>query len=179
MSTVGECTIPEWQKQTAARIPNRMFGETNQKSCRVYELTEEVAGVIAAAAEKMPSDQSILTGIHTLRNAEEPVQDSVFKVRQPHFLIEILPCPSESDTAKIEEAREWAVEYLNALKKIDPANLELAQYISHTSPEDADYPGIYGEHWDELVATKRKYDPKNVFRSYVQYDRRRITGMGH
>ena len=64
--------------------------------------------------------------------------------------------------------------YLDALKKIDPGNLELAQYISHTSPEDADYTAMYGEYWDELVAAKRKYDPMNVFRSYVQYDARVI-----
>ena len=80
MNTVAESTIPEWQEETVTRLPNRMFGETNQKSCRVYELTDEVAGVITAAAEKMPSDPSMLTGIHTLRNAEEPVQESVFRV---------------------------------------------------------------------------------------------------
>lgn len=165
MNNVVEVSIPEWQEAALARLPRKMFGEYNHKSCRVYELTDEVADVIATAAEKMPNDPSLLTGIHTLRDAQEPIQDSVFRVRRPHFLIEMLPAVSEHDAEKLEEARKWSVEYLDALKRIDPCNVELAQYITHTSPKDADWREMYGEHWETLVAAKKKYDPKNVFRS--------------
>ncbi|KAF2164976.1 hypothetical protein M409DRAFT_24878 [Zasmidium cellare ATCC 36951] len=165
MNTVEETNIPDWQEASAAGLPPVMFGIHNQKSCRVYSLSDQVAEVIADAAAKMPSDPATLTGIHTLREAEEPIQDSVFKVREPHFFIEMLSTVSEPDPKKIEEAKKWAAEYHDALMKIDEGNLEKAQYFTHTSPEDADFQGMYGEYWDSLVEAKRKYDPRNVFRS--------------
>ncbi|KAK4494221.1 hypothetical protein PRZ48_014519 [Zasmidium cellare] len=165
MNTVAEISIPDWQEESAASLPPVMFGIQNQKSCRVYEFTDEVAEVIATAVEKMPNDPATLTGIHTLRNAEEPNQDSVFLARKPHFLIEMLSTVSEPDPEKLKEAKKWAQEYLDALMKIDPSNLERAQYFTHTSPEDADFKGMYGEHWDLLVEAKKRHDPKNIFRS--------------
>lgn len=165
MNTVAEIDIPTWMDNSAAGLPSVMFGIHNQKACRVYDFTDEVAEVIATAAAKMSNDAATLTGFHSLREAEEPAQDSVFRIRRPHFLIEMLPTVSEPDAKKMQEAKEWAEEYHDALMRIDPSNLEKAQYITHTSPEDADFPQIYGEHWDMLVAAKKKYDPKNVFSS--------------
>lgn len=89
-------------------LPQQMAGIYNQKSCRVYQPTDEVADVIAAAARTMPNDSAMLLGIHTLRDAAEPVQDSVFRVRRPHFLIEMLPTVSDPVPEKIEEGKEVA-----------------------------------------------------------------------
>lgn len=165
LNTIVETSIPEWMEASASYLPQHMAGISNQKSCRVYELTDEVADVIAAAAEKMPKDPATLMGIHTLRHAEEPIQDSVFRVRRPHFMIEMLPTASEPDPKKVEEGKKWSMDFMDALMQIDPRNLEKAQCFTHTSPEDANFQEMYGEQWETMVAAKKKYDPKNIFRS--------------
>ena len=43
MTNVVETSIPDWQEASVAALPKSMFGIYNQKSCRVYELTDEVA----------------------------------------------------------------------------------------------------------------------------------------
>ena len=134
----------------------------------VARLTPAVAEVLAAHTASLPGG-GIGLALHTLRGPAAvsggAAAASVFGARVPHHMVELV---AATPARELEAAgAEWATRLLRELRDADPGNVLESSYVSLVGVDDADYRKIYNEHYDALVALKRKYDPDNVFKYAV------------
>jgi len=105
-------------------------------------------------------------GIHDMRGAAlKRDSGSVFGVRDPHFLLEILGGAVMKQNK--EQAVNWSTSLWQDLEHVDPGNLLPSTYISLDRPSES--PGhaalskIFGSNDQEVLKLKEEYDPENVF----------------
>lgn len=164
MNTVDITTLPKWYSENAALVPLAMYGLFRTHS--VKEITGDVAECIGRALEKLPADPGTMFSIHQFRNSSEtPASDSVFATREPHFMFEIVGCAITKE--KAETSEQWALDSWAEVKKTSPSNLLDRVYISldHVeNPRGLDtITRYFGGYTQEILATKKQYDPENVF----------------
>ncbi|KAJ4228266.1 hypothetical protein NW757_014144 [Fusarium falciforme] len=160
-NSVKATTVKDWLDDAGSFLPRSAYGGSCTASVR--QLTDEVNEVVDREIAKMPADPAVLFSAHELRGkSTAPRADSVFAARAPHYVLEFVATSSSQDMAR--QAQQWGNGFRHAVLQTASDNLLPLTYISLTPPKDADYPTIYGTHWERLVAIKKKYDPKNVFR---------------
>jgi hypothetical protein len=144
-------------------LPSTTFGGPQTVSLAKY--TPQATSIIAKHVPLMPHDPCTGFVIHPLRgpSCRPPLPDSVWRYREPHFMVEILGMASSQEAC--EASQGWAKHFRNELKEVEGA-LQ-GTYISLTAKENIDLEKIYGEHLGELMALKEEYDPNRVFKHAV------------
>lgn len=132
-------------------------------SINFRHLTPDTVNVISAHALKMPPELTTMFSMHEWRGpaTEGKHPDSIFPVRQAHFMLEILPAVKSLD--RLPAAVEWAREFHQAMLENDPGNLMSGMYLPFVSPENMNPRQVLGEQYQALVELKRVYDPQNIF----------------
>ena len=162
MDTVVVTTIPEWFSTNAALVASSVHGSSRTHT--VHHITPEVAASIGRSLAKMPSDPVTMFTIHELRGpSAAPRDDSVFAMREPHFMLEIMGCVVNEESR--QESRQWISNTWQDIQQTDSGNILPTVYISlhPESEEPARLSKFFGPHVEEILALKRKFDPENVF----------------
>lgn len=164
MNKVSETTIPEWCTGNAGVIPSTMYGSF--RTLNLHNLTEEVISSIGRELQKMPSDPGTMFSIHQSRiSSSTPHSDSVFVAREPHFMLEIIGCASTEENK--EKSEQWAFDLWEDINTTDLGNFLDNTYISldrmEEQPQLATLKRFFGSHLQDIIATKKRYDPENVF----------------
>ncbi|KAI7977991.1 hypothetical protein EIK77_009531 [Talaromyces pinophilus] len=163
MNTVAVTTIPDWYDGNAALIPTNAYGQF--RTHNLPEITPEAAECLGRHLAKMPSDLCTMFSIHQSRTTTStPNSDSVFAVREPHFMLEIIGCATTEE--KSAESEQWALDLWNDVGEIEKKNILDGAYISlhyAEEPHSSTLSRYFGSHVDDILATKKRYDPENVF----------------
>ncbi|EED19921.1 6-hydroxy-D-nicotine oxidase, putative [Talaromyces stipitatus ATCC 10500] len=164
MNTVSETTIPQWYKGIAALVPATAYGSF--RTHNLHEIPPEVAECLGHHLAKMPSDPAAMFTIYQSRmSTSTPISDSVFPAREPHFMLEIIGCSTTKE--KAPESEQWALDLWSNVSITDKNNFLSAAYISLEFIEEPPHPAtlgrLFGSHVDDILATKKRYDPENVF----------------
>jgi hypothetical protein len=144
-------------------LPSTTFGGSQTVSLAKY--TPQAISIIAKHVPFMPHDPCTVFTIHSLSgpSCRPPLPDSVWRYREPHFMVEIVGLASGQEAC--EASQGWAKHFRNELKEVEGA-LQ-GTYFSLTAKENIDLEKIYGEHLGELMALKEEYDPNRVFKHAV------------
>lgn len=161
MHTVATTTIPEWLTMAGSFTVDRRYGAMFTANLR--RMTPATIDVLATHALKMPSDLATMVNLHELNGSatEGKHPDSIFAVREPHFLLEIFPAVKSLDN--LAGAMKWARELHQAMLEVEPDNIVPARYPPFVAPEQMDPCRDFAGQYDTLVELKRQYDPQNVF----------------
>ncbi|EEA27467.1 conserved hypothetical protein [Talaromyces marneffei ATCC 18224] len=164
MNTVAVTSIPNWYDGNAALIPTNMYGQFRTQNLR--EITPEVAECLGRHLAKMPFDLCTMFSIHQSRiSTSTPNSDSVFGAREPHFMLEIIGCATTEE--KSAESQQWALDLWKDVSETEKKNFLDSVYISLDFVEEPPQAGtlnrLFGPHVDEILETKKRYDPENVF----------------
>lgn len=162
MHTVTTTTVAEWLKVAGTVVREQCYG--TMLTLNLRSLSPDVVDVIATHAQQMPSDPSVMFGIHELRGpaTEGRHPDSVFAQRSAHFMFEILPKVISPEN--LDAAFKWGTAFREALLKTNSDNILPTIYLPFAPPEALNIRQIYQEQYDALVQLKEEYDPKNVFK---------------
>jgi hypothetical protein len=150
-------------RDTTAMIPASVFGGAQTVS--LARCSPEAISIMAKHVPVMPRDPCTALQIHSLRgpSCQPPFSDSVWRCREPHFMLEILGMASSKKAYEIPRA--WAVNFRKDLEEVEGA-LE-GTYISLTDEKNISLERIYGMHLKELKKLKETYDPNRVFKHTV------------
>jgi hypothetical protein len=163
MNTVALTTIPEWYDGNAALIPTNAYGLF--RTHNLHKITPEAAECLGRHLAKMPSDLCTMFSIHQSRvSTPTPNSDSVFAAREPHFMLEIIGCTTTEE--KSAESEQWALDIWKDIGETEKKNFLDNAYISlHfvEEPHPSALSNYFGSHVDDILATKKRYDPENVF----------------
>jgi hypothetical protein len=169
--------VSSWSPMAVSTVaPTDMvvFNEATQRITRAHvyglsltinlcELTAEIIDVISKFAPLKPSDPSTMFAIHELRACTpQPIMESVWDIRSPHFVIEILPTVFNADA--LDEALDWANKFYDEMMKTEPSNILPSSYLPLTEPQKVDMKAIYGTKYETLKRIKQQYDPENLFK---------------
>ncbi|KAI0019640.1 FAD-binding domain-containing protein [Xylariomycetidae sp. FL0641] len=148
-----------------ALVRHGSFGRSYSLNFRRF--TPATAQALARGHRRVPPAGCLLS-VHMLRapaEGEGEGQASVFAAREQHHMLELVAITHDETIQAQAEA--WAREVIRDLKESDPENILESSYVALVGEGEADYKKIYGQHYDELLALKKKYDPENVFRYAV------------
>lgn len=162
MNTVAVTTIPYWFSTNAALVASSVHGSSGIHTLRL--ITSEVAASIGRSLAEMPSDPVTMFTIHQLRGpSAAPDNNSVFAMRDPHFMLEIMGCVTREESR--QEAKQWIFHTSKNIQQTDSSNILPNVYISlcPESEEPAGLSKFFGSHVEETIALKEKFDPENVF----------------
>lgn len=158
MKTVNEVTVPEWMEGNNALVPYGIYGFSTSVS--VSKVTNEIAAVIGKYLANMPSDPATMFASHELRGASTHTNNgSVFRVREPHYVLELLG--SVTDHTNLDTSVAWATAFREELCQCE--GVLDGDYISLTRPSDTSLDRLYGSKLATLYALKQKYDPQGAF----------------
>ncbi|KAL7627703.1 hypothetical protein AAE478_001897 [Parahypoxylon ruwenzoriense] len=129
----------------------------------IKKYTPKTAEVLANYTALIPGG-GIAMSLHALR-APAPNELSMFGSRVAHHMVELVTTTPVRDLEV--KGAEWGYGLMRDLKERDPENVMESSYVALLGEDDSDYRKIYGSHYDELVALKKKYDPDNVFKYAV------------
>lgn len=107
---------------------------------------------------------TVAVTIHQLRGpSAAPDNNSVFAMREPHFMLEIMGCVTREESR--QEAKQWISHTSKNIQQTDSSNILPNVYISlcPESEEPAGLSKFFGSHVEETIALKEKFDPENVF----------------
>ncbi|KAF4440762.1 hypothetical protein F53441_12213 [Fusarium austroafricanum] len=162
MEATQEITLAELLENNEKLVTWPSYGRVY--TLNVKKLTDKSIAIIAKHCANAPGG-SLIFSYHTLLSAQEPEQMSVFGTRARHHMLEIYAILADKSIA--EERVQWAAQVKADLQAEDADNILEGSYISLGSHEDTDLKKIYGKHYEELAALKRKYDAENVFKHSV------------
>lgn len=165
MSQVGVTTIPDWQNTVSAMVPSGIYGGSRTHSVR--EINNEVADIIIKNLETMGD---AMLSVHQLgKHGAQPNSESVFAIREPHFMLEIVGGSATKEGR--QQTVDWAASTWNDLQHIGSENLIPTAYVSLDQPSEV--PGstplsrLFGSNAQEVFALKKQYDPEDVFKLAV------------
>ena len=133
----------------------------------------EVVSVLAKWVGNMPGDFSTMFTAHEMRAASPSATatysssstSSVLTSREPHWVLEILAgMISGDDPAATKESFDWALGFRDALIKEAPGQVLPARWVAINPDQDVDVKVLFGEHYEKVVALKKKLDPRGVFK---------------
>lgn len=162
MNTVGPTTVADYMEMLSTQIPSSAYGACQTLSIR--KLNNETTAIMSRNFDKMPPSFGTAFTIHELRGpSAAPKSNSVFGLREPHFMLEFISTVAKEEDEK--ESREWATNFRKELLQMKPENLLPGTYISLTPPGVTPLSKIYGpdSNYETLLELKQKYDPHNVF----------------
>ena len=123
-----------------------------------------IDAVIQAMASAVSPGCAIVT--HDFRGAASrvPEEETAFRLRRDHVLIEILALTDHGDPSKEQRHREWA---LHARRLFD--DIALPGGYPNLLPRGATARAVqsYGSNAERLIRAKRRYDADNVFSSAI------------
>lgn len=158
MRTVKGMTVQEWMEINKGLVPYGVYG--HDTSVTVRNVTDEIAEVIGRNLAKMPSDPSTQFSVHELRGpSTNSDEGSVFRARDPHYIIELLG--NVSKPANIDASNAWITTFREELRQCK--GVLPRDYISLTRPSDTTLDRLYGSELSTLYALKKRYDPNGVF----------------
>ena len=130
------------------------------KSAFLTELNADVIATLADAYEQVPSPMSAIVIEHIHGAATRVAPDATaFPHRQAGY--NILVIGQWADPADTQPNVAWARQTFEALRP----HLAAGRYVNYMSADDTSYiHEAYGANWDRLVASKRRYDPTNLFK---------------
>ena len=159
MDTVAVTTIPDWFSANAGLVASSVYGSSGTHILRL--ITPEVAAAIGRSLVEMPFDPVTMFTIHQLRGpSAAPDNTSVFAMREPHFMLEIMGCVTKEESK--QESKQWISHTSNNVQQTDSSNILPNVYIS-LYPEYEELSKFFGSHVEEILALKGKFDPQNVF----------------
>lgn len=162
MDTVGPSTLSDWQASTSDIVAQRAYGSISTINLRKW--TPTAVAILLRHLEKMPSDKTTAFNVHELRGKSARVNPGTcFASREPHYMIEFIESAETPSGAKA--TKDWANDFLADFRGTDQKNLLRGTYVSLTPEGTVSLQDIYGEKYEELIALKRKYDPKGVFKN--------------
>lgn len=165
MDTVAPTTMPDLMAANAGLIPPTMYGSSYTHNVR--HITPGLAQVIADNLAKMPTDLGVMLSVHQLRgpSTQRQQEDSVFAAREPHFMLEILGFATTSEGR--EESEKWASALADQVKwdGEGKGNLLSVAYISLDRLDETSLDRLFGPYVQDVLALKKKFDPKNVFKN--------------
>jgi FAD/FMN-containing dehydrogenase len=130
------------------------------------ELTDDAAALLVEAARQATSPFSLIA-LHHFHGvaARVPLQATVFGLRQPHLLVEILAAwDGDSAPHNGSRHRQWAESLSSRLA----AHALPGGYPNLLGPDEVDRIELaYGVNLPRLRQLKRRYDPDNVFSSAI------------
>jgi FAD/FMN-containing dehydrogenase len=131
------------------------------KSSDLSELPDGVIDTMLGFYERRPPGAMVAIDQYGGAVARVPADATAFSHR--HSAYDVIIIAIWSDPAQTQEHTEWARDLWTALQPY----AENAVYVNYLGEEGEDrIRAAYGdEHFDRLVALKRKYDPGNVFRN--------------
>lgn len=127
--------------------------------------SDQVISAVSSYAATMPSDPCTAIVFHSLRgkSCRSPFPESVWRYREPHYLVEILGYGSSPEAYAL--SKMWAVKFRQELSQADSV-LE-GTYYSLTSSSNLNLEKIFGEQLNELRRLKEEYDPQRVFKHAI------------
>ena len=169
MQNVVETSVPAWLKTLEPFCPYGIFGGDRGISFR--KLTPKMLAILSRHMENMPSDPATTIAVHPLSRTSPSATDpdlrrgSCFnpEARQEHFLLELIGSTLEQSSSP--QSQKWIKDTYDELKGSGDAMD--GSYIALTHPEDICLEKIYGTAWEDLLALKRRLDPKGIFRNAV------------
>ncbi|KAF5591749.1 6-hydroxy-D-nicotine oxidase [Fusarium pseudocircinatum] len=162
MENTQEITLAEMLENNEKLVTWPSYGRVYTLNCKT--LTKKAIEILGKHCVNAPGG-SLIFSYHTLLSTQEPEQKSVFGTRARHHMFEIYAILEDKDIA--EERVQWAARVKTELQAEDADNILEGSYISLGSHEDSDVKKIYGKHYATLAASKKKYDPGNVFKNSV------------
>jgi hypothetical protein len=160
MDTITASTLLEYVDGMAEKLDDSGWGSAQTLNVRKW--TKETSKILGSHLDKMPSSIGTAVSVHELRGpSAAPNPDSVFRVREPHFMLEFISLVAKEEDFK--ESEDWAARLKDALVHGDPDNVIPATYIAITRLGDESLPEIYGPEYQTLLDLKQKHDPQNVF----------------
>lgn len=148
MKTVKEITVPEWMEGNRAIY---VYGYNTSVS--VGKITDEISEVIGRNLVRMPTDTSTMFSWHEVRGPSTlPHADSIFSVREPHYVLELLG--SVTDPTNLNASTAWANTFRDELCQC--RGVLAANYISLTRPSETTLEGLYGPNLATLRTLKKR-----------------------
>lgn len=157
-SEVVATTISQWMYANT-RFPASGYGKPLTLNFR--SITPEIVTVLARNLKRMPKDCLGFSMQELRGSSAEPDLTAVFGVREPHFMLEILPIVRDMNS--LEDANRWGENFLGELKRTNPKNTMEGTYISLTRLGEVSLSKIYGPNYGNFLEWKWMYDPDDVF----------------
>ncbi|KAJ5740601.1 D-lactate dehydrogenase [Penicillium malachiteum] len=174
MNMVKPTTIPEWISGAGVHVPKAVYGSAS--TCSLSHITPEVADAIGSNLVHLPANAGAMLTIHHLRGPsaepQKPGRDSMFGLRQPHFMLEFLGYSVEPE--KQDESESWANKFAADVEKAASSSGSLlpisyiSLYPSTRSSSSAEWvKKVYGDSAALLYELKASFDPENLFKHTV------------
>lgn len=157
-----EDNIQPMSYQTLQSAPDAGFPFGRQhywKSSYLKHLSDEAIEVMLQFVAEMPSPSSGV-GLQQMHGAASRVDPSAmaFSHRDEHY--DFLILSQWADPSDSEENIRWTREFFEAMQPF----FESGVYVNNLGEEGEDrVKEAYGDHYEQLVALKDKYDPTNLF----------------
>jgi hypothetical protein len=131
------------------------------RTLNLKALTPKTIEILAKYNKSIPGPGSLFS----MQFHHDPVQplDSVFAPRCDRYWLEIIATSREEGGA--ETADQWALGLQRELVEYDPENILDPAYVGFVDDGEMDLKKGFGDRYKILMATKKKFDPKNVFKN--------------
>ncbi|KAI1262435.1 FAD-binding domain-containing protein [Xylariaceae sp. FL1019] len=169
IASLGNCIMKMTKPMTLLQLLEEnekllVFGQYGRVHTLSFKkFTPKTTAILAKYTNLLPGGGTGIS-IHALRSPK-PNEESVFGNRTDHHMLELIS--STPDESIWKKADEWGRAAIKELLQGDPENMIESWYISLIDRDDTDLRTVYGRHYEGLLALKRKYDPKNVFKYAV------------
>lgn len=170
MNMVALTTIPEWISGAGAHVPEKAYGSAWTHN--VSRITPSIAEAIGRNLPHLPADPGAMFSLHQLRGPSAAAQQhkSVFSVREPHYMLEILGYAISPE--KKAESEAWAVQMATDVEQAAAETLLPTSYVSLFSSARVNNTSewverVYGDKSASLREIKATFDPDNMFKFTV------------
>ena len=138
------------------------FGLLNYwKSSNIRELSDDAIETMVSFMERAPS-MSPMVAIDQFGGAVARVPNDATAFGHRDAAYDLIIAAIWSEESEQDAHVEWAKSFWEAMQPYASRDV----YVNYLSDEgDERVRAAYGHHYERLVELKRKYDPKNVFRS--------------
>ncbi|KAI8649070.1 FAD-binding PCMH-type domain-containing protein [Fusarium keratoplasticum] len=153
-----------WQilcEENEKLVGSTVYGRARTLNLRY--LTPRTTQILAHYNSVIPGPESSIS-VQLIRDLGIGLK-SVFEPRCQHYWLEIAGTSRDPQVAK--HAEEWARSLKQDLIEKDPDNVLDAAYIGFLDDDEMELSKVYGDHYQTLVAVKRKLDPRNLFKNSV------------